>query len=160
LYYELVILMCYLCDIYCIMNFLYWFVYRSYSRFRPLPVYFPYRTFISEVFEISILFSFPKLPFSISIPIKNMETIIVLVFTDRFPTIFIHMHDASLPTRELLSYLELRSHRDENGAKMLSFFLFYSPVEWNRMIYCLSERKRHTPINMDVPRTWWNTPKS
>ena len=80
LYYELVIWMCYLCDIYCIMNLLYWSVYRSYSRFRPLPVYFPYRTFISEVSEISISFPFPKVPFSISILIKNMKTV---MFTDR-----------------------------------------------------------------------------
>jgi hypothetical protein len=47
-------------------------------------VYFPYRTFISEVSEIPISFPFPKLPFSISIPIKNMETVMVLVFIDRF----------------------------------------------------------------------------
>jgi hypothetical protein len=26
-----------------------WYVYRSYFRFRPLPVYFPHRTFVSDV---------------------------------------------------------------------------------------------------------------
>jgi hypothetical protein len=61
-----------------------WYVYRSYFRFQPLPVYFPHQTFVSDVSEIPISFSFPELPFSISFPIKNMKTVMVLVFTDRF----------------------------------------------------------------------------
>jgi hypothetical protein len=60
------------------------YVYRSYFRFRSLPVYFPYRTFVSEVSEIPISFPFSELPFSISFPIKNMKMVMVLVFTDRF----------------------------------------------------------------------------
>jgi hypothetical protein len=47
-------------------------------------MYFPYRTFDSDVSEIPISFSFPKLPFPISFPIKNMKTVTVLVFSDRF----------------------------------------------------------------------------
>jgi hypothetical protein len=43
-------------------------------------VYFPHRTFVSDVSEIPISFPFPELPF----PIKNMKTVMVLVFTDRF----------------------------------------------------------------------------
>jgi hypothetical protein len=61
--------------------------YRLYFRFRPVPMYFSYRTFDFDVSEIPISFLFPRLPFSISFPIKNMETITVLVFStvfDRF----------------------------------------------------------------------------
>jgi hypothetical protein len=47
-------------------------------------VYFPHQTFVSDVSEISISFPFPELPFSILFPIKNMKTVMVLVFTDRF----------------------------------------------------------------------------
>jgi hypothetical protein len=47
-------------------------------------VYFPHRTFVSDVSEIPISFPFPELPFSILFPIKNMKTVMVLVFTDRF----------------------------------------------------------------------------
>jgi hypothetical protein len=47
-------------------------------------MYFPYRTFDSDVSEMPILFLFPKLPFPISFPIKNMETVMVLVFSDHF----------------------------------------------------------------------------
>jgi hypothetical protein len=61
-----------------------WYVYRSYFRFRLLPVYFPHRTFVSDVSEIPISFPFPELQFSILFPIKNMKTVMVLVFTDRF----------------------------------------------------------------------------
>jgi hypothetical protein len=60
------------------------YVYRSYFKFRSLPVYFPYRTFVSEVSEIPISFLFSELPFSISFPIKNMKMVMVLVFTDCF----------------------------------------------------------------------------
>jgi hypothetical protein len=47
-------------------------------------VYFPHQTFVSDVSEIPISFPFLELPFSILFPIKNMKTVIVLVFTDRF----------------------------------------------------------------------------
>jgi hypothetical protein len=47
-------------------------------------VYFPRQTFVSDVSEIPISFPFPELPFSILFPIKNMKTVMVLVFTDRF----------------------------------------------------------------------------
>ena len=47
-------------------------------------MYFPHRTFVSDVSEIPISFPFPELPFSILFPIKNMKTVMVLVFTDRF----------------------------------------------------------------------------
>ena len=83
LYHEL--WTCGLCDL--LSTLLYcevWYVYRSYFRFRPLPVYFPHRTFVSDVSEIPISFPFPELPFSILFPIKNMKTVMVLVFTDRF----------------------------------------------------------------------------
>jgi hypothetical protein len=36
-------------------------------------VYFPYRTFVSNVSEILILFPFPELPFFILFPIKKYE---------------------------------------------------------------------------------------
>jgi hypothetical protein len=45
-------------------------------------VYFPRQTFVSDVSEIPISFPFLELPFSI----KNMETVMVLVFTDPFIT--------------------------------------------------------------------------
>jgi hypothetical protein len=61
-----------------------WYVYRSYFRFRPLPVYFPHQTFVVVVSEIPISFLFSELPFSILFPIENMKTVMVLVFTDRF----------------------------------------------------------------------------
>ena len=94
LYYKFVILVnllyhelwtCGLC--YLLSTLLYyevWYVYRLYFRFRPLPVYFPHQTFVSDVFEIPILFPFPEVPFSILFLIKNMKTVMVLVFTDRF----------------------------------------------------------------------------
>jgi hypothetical protein len=66
-----------------------WYVYRSYFRFRPLPVYFPYQTSISEVSEIQILFLFPKLPFSISVPIKNIWKGNGFSVYGSFPTVFI-----------------------------------------------------------------------
>jgi hypothetical protein len=47
-------------------------------------VYFPHRTFVSDVSEIPISFPFPELSFPILFPIKNMKTVMVLVFTDRF----------------------------------------------------------------------------
>ena len=47
-------------------------------------MYFPHRTFVSDVSEIPISFPFPELPFPISFPIKNMKTVTVLVFSDRF----------------------------------------------------------------------------
>jgi hypothetical protein len=47
-------------------------------------VYFPHRTFVSDVSEIPISFPFPELPFFILFLIKNMKTVMVLVFTDRF----------------------------------------------------------------------------
>jgi hypothetical protein len=47
-------------------------------------VYFPHRTFVSDVSEIPISFPFPELPFSISFSIKNMKPVMVLLFTDRF----------------------------------------------------------------------------
>jgi hypothetical protein len=47
-------------------------------------MYFSYRTFDSDVSEIPISFPFPKLPFPISFSIKNMKTVTVLVFSDRF----------------------------------------------------------------------------
>jgi hypothetical protein len=91
LYYKFVILVNLLyhelwtCDLLSILFYCeVWYVYRSYFRFRPLPVYFLHRTFVSDVFEIPISFPFPELPFSILFPIKNMKTVMVLVFTDRF----------------------------------------------------------------------------
>jgi hypothetical protein len=52
-------------------------------------VYFPHRTFVSNVFEISISFSFSfsELPFSILFSIKNIKTVIVLMFTDSFSSL-------------------------------------------------------------------------
>jgi hypothetical protein len=83
LYHEL--WTCGICDLLSILFYCeVWYVYRSYFRFRPLPVYFPHRTFVSDVSEIPISFPFPELPFPISFPIKNMKTVMVLVFTDRF----------------------------------------------------------------------------
>jgi hypothetical protein len=47
-------------------------------------MFFLYRTPVSDDSEIPMSFSFPELPFPISFPIKNMETVTVLVFSDRF----------------------------------------------------------------------------
>ena len=94
LYYKFMILVnllyhelwtCGLCDL--LSTLLYcevWYVYRSYFRFQPLPVYFPHQTFISDVSEMPISFPFPEILFLILFPIKNMKTIMILVFTDRF----------------------------------------------------------------------------
>jgi hypothetical protein len=93
LYYKFVILVnllyhelwtCGICDALSILFYEVWYVYRPYFRFRPLSVYFPHRTFVSDVSEILISFPFPELPFSILFPIKNMKTVMVLVFTDHF----------------------------------------------------------------------------
>ena len=68
LYYKFVILVnllyhelwtCGICDLLSILFYCeVWYVYRSYFRFRPLPVYFPHRTFVSDVSEIPISFRF------------------------------------------------------------------------------------------------------
>jgi hypothetical protein len=94
LYYKFVILVnllyhelwtCGLCDLLSTLLFCeVWYVYWSYFRFRPLPEYFPHRTFVSDVSKIPISFPFLELPFSILFPIKNVKTVMVLVFTDRF----------------------------------------------------------------------------
>jgi hypothetical protein len=47
-------------------------------------VYFSDQTFVFDVSKIPISFPFPELPFSILFSIKNMKTVMVLVFTDRF----------------------------------------------------------------------------
>jgi hypothetical protein len=83
LYYKFVILVnllyhelwtCGICDLLSILFYCeLWYVYRSYFRFRPLPVYFRHRTFVSDVSEISISFPFPELPFSILFPIKKYK---------------------------------------------------------------------------------------
>jgi hypothetical protein len=87
LYYKFVILVnllyhelwtCGLCDL--LSTLLYcevWYVYRSYFRFRPLPVYFPHQTFVSDVSEIPT-------PFPILFLIKYLKMVMVLVFTGPF----------------------------------------------------------------------------
>jgi hypothetical protein len=45
---------------------------------------FFYRTSVSDDSEIPMSFMFPELPFLILFPIKNMKTVTVLVFSDRF----------------------------------------------------------------------------
>jgi hypothetical protein len=59
-------------------------------------VYFPHQTFVFDVSEIPISFLFPELPFSILFPIKNMKTVMVLVFTDCFRPFFIPTHNDTL----------------------------------------------------------------
>jgi hypothetical protein len=88
-----------ICDILSILFYCeVWYVYRSYFRFRSLPVYFPYRTFVFDVSEIPISFPFPELSFPILFLIKNIKTIMVLVFTDRFRT-FSSLQKATLLAR-------------------------------------------------------------
>jgi hypothetical protein len=99
LYYKFVILVnllyhelwtCGLCDL--LSTLLYcevWYVYRSYFRFRPLPMYFPYQTFVSDVSEILISFLFSELPFLILFPIKKYENGNSFSVYRRFPTVFI-----------------------------------------------------------------------
>jgi hypothetical protein len=87
------------CELY-IEVFLYWYVYRLYFRFRPLPVYFPYWTFVSDVSEIPMSFPFPELPFSVSFPIKKTENRNSFSVYRLFPTVFIptkHMPFLSSP---------------------------------------------------------------
>jgi hypothetical protein len=88
-----------------------WYIYRLYFRFQPLPVYFPHQTFVSDVSEIPISFSFPELPFSILFPIKNMKTVMVLVFTDHFWPF------SSLPTQRLK---KTSKKSIKKGAQMLN----------------------------------------
>jgi hypothetical protein len=45
---------------------------------------FLYQTSVSDDSEIPMSFPFLELPFLISFPIKNMKTVTVLVFSDRF----------------------------------------------------------------------------
>jgi hypothetical protein len=101
LYYKFVILMnllyhelwtCVLCDLLSILFYCeVWYVYRSYFRFRSLPVYFTHRTFVSDVSEIPISFPFPELPFSILFPIKKYENGNGFSVYRPFPTVFIPM---------------------------------------------------------------------
>jgi hypothetical protein len=77
-----VLWMCYI-DI-----FSYWYGYRLYLRFRPVPMYFPYRAFDSDISEIPISFSFPKLPFPISFPIKKYGNGNGFSVFRSFPTVF------------------------------------------------------------------------
>jgi hypothetical protein len=71
------------------VNLLYLYVYRSNFRFRPLPTYFLYRTFVSDVSEVPISFPFPELPFPISFPIKKYENGNGFSVYRSFPTVFI-----------------------------------------------------------------------
>jgi hypothetical protein len=94
LYYKFVILVnllyhelwtCDFCDL--LSTLLYcevWYVYRSYFRFWPLPVYFPHQTFVFDVSEIPISF-----PFSILFPIKKYENGNGFSVYRPFPTVFI-----------------------------------------------------------------------
>jgi hypothetical protein len=103
LYYKIVILVnllyhelwtCGICDLLSILFYCeVWHVYRSYFRFRPLPVYFPHWTFVSDVSEIPISFPFSELPFSILFPIKKYENGNGFSVYRPFPTVFI-------PTRQ------------------------------------------------------------
>jgi hypothetical protein len=61
-------------------------------------MYFSHQTFVFDVSEIPISFPFLELPFSILFPIKNMKTVMVLVFTDRFRPF------SSLHTNDLFSF--------------------------------------------------------
>jgi hypothetical protein len=45
---------------------------------------FFYRTSVFDDSKIPMSFPFPELPFPISFPIKNMKTVTVLMFSDRF----------------------------------------------------------------------------
>jgi hypothetical protein len=92
LYHEL--WTCSLCDL--LSTLLYyevWYIYRLYFRFRPLPVYFPHQTFVSDVSEIPISFPFPKLPFSILFPIKKYENGNGFSVYRPFPTVFFPTHN-------------------------------------------------------------------
>jgi hypothetical protein len=115
LYHEL--WTCGLCDLLSILFYCeVWYVYRSYFIFRLLPVYFPHRTSVSDVSEIPISFLFPELPFSILFRIKNIKTVMVLVFTDRFRPFSSLLAPCSAPVnshedwlREQQSYLWTRT---------------------------------------------------
>jgi hypothetical protein len=105
LYYKFVILVnllyhelwtCGLCDL--LSTLLYcevWYVYRSYFRFRPLPVYFPDQTFVSDVSEIPISFSFPELPFSILFSIKKYKNGNDFSVYRPFSSLYIYTHEKS-----------------------------------------------------------------
>jgi hypothetical protein len=58
-------------------------------------VYFPHRTFVSDVSEIPISFPFPELPFFILFPIKNMKNGNGFSVYRTFPTVFIPTHGRS-----------------------------------------------------------------
>jgi hypothetical protein len=79
-------------------------------------VYFPHRTFVSDVSEIPISFPFPELPFSILFPIKNMKTVMVLVFTDRFRPF------SSLPAEAL----NARQSAQKSGTREVAHRTLYS----------------------------------
>jgi hypothetical protein len=51
-------------------------------------MYFPYRAFDSDISEIPISFSFPKLPFPISFPIKKYGNGNGFSVFRSFPTVF------------------------------------------------------------------------
>jgi hypothetical protein len=88
---ELVVFVIFVNFVYCelvLLTFLYWYGYRLYLRFRPIPMYFLYRTFDFDVSEISISFPFPKLPFPISFAIKKYENGNGFSVFRSFPTVF------------------------------------------------------------------------
>jgi hypothetical protein len=76
-------------------------------------VYFPHQLSFPMFSEIPISFPFPELPFSILFPIKNMKTVMILVFTDRF-RLFSSLHARVIPPTRLDGKV-LRSQEKECG---------------------------------------------
>jgi hypothetical protein len=90
-------------------------------------VYFPHQTFVFDVSEIPISFPFPELPFSILFPIKNMKTVMVLVFTDRFrpfsSLVFQHKKrciENPHSTEQMTIFTDNFSDKEESGNKWVT----------------------------------------
>jgi hypothetical protein len=87
-------------------------------------VYFPHRTFVFDVFEIPILFLFSELPFSILFPIKNMKTVMVLVFTDCFHP-YLRMKEGDI---RLVMEDEAAPHTTPNHTASLLYGIYKVPL--------------------------------
>jgi hypothetical protein len=131
---------CDICDLYCIVKLLYWYVYRSNFRFRPLPAYFSYRNFVSDVSEVPISFPFPEFPFPISFPIKNMKTVTVLVFTDRFRPfsslllIALQLNGSLAPMHKIATYSSLQFKHKCSSIWTLKWMLSSNYTIWGTLI--------------------------
>jgi hypothetical protein len=89
-------------------------------------VYFPYRTFVSDVFEVPISFPFPELPFPISFPIKKYENGNDFSIYRSFPSVFIPRYtSADHPPPDRLLHSSCCHYSFQVIILSLGLFIFY-----------------------------------